>query len=241
MRKLWVFGDSYSACTGISRKIQGKYTQSDQWFDGKYDNYRWTDHLASIFGWELMDFSQGGDSNVDILVNYVRNFNEINKDDTVLIGLTHSARFRAYSPLLGHYRSVTYHGLLNGDIREDKSLHGLKEFFENNARPYHEEYNKDWLKTYLGIPNAIILHYNLPRDVETWKQWSKGDIDDLHPSMNGVQTIAKMVHYAMLKRERVVHTRMDWELSNEFKLLPYVKYDPSEVNDGWKKYFHGTS
>lgn len=241
MRKLWVFGDSYSSCTGISRKIQGKYTESDQWFDGKYDNYRWTDHLASMFGWKLMDFSQGGSSNVDILVNYVRYINEISKDDTVIMGLTHSARFRAYSPLLKHFRSVTQHGLLHGDIREDKSLHGLKEFFANNAMPYQGAYDNDWLKTYLSIPNAVILHHNLPKHVETWKQWSKGDIDDLHPSMNGIQDIAKIVHYAMIKKERLVHRDMKWELINEFKVLPYVEYDPSEVNDGWKKYFHGTS
>lgn len=241
MRKLWVFGDSYSACTGIGRKIDGKYPPEDQWFDGKYDHYRWTDQLAKQFGWRLMDFSMGGQSNVDILVDYTRNAKDIGIEDGVIIGLTHSARYRVYSPLVSHFANATVYGLEHGNLREDKSLEGLKHFFINNAHKYQDEYNRDWLKTYLSIPQAIILHYNVPRDVQSWKQWSNGEIDDMHPSMNGINTIAKMVHYAMIKKERVVHSKMQWEPLVEFQGLPYVSYNPSEVDDGWKKYFHGTS
>jgi len=95
MNKLWTFGDSFTA------GIKPDYPQFEPYRD--YVEYlgmkscdipeSWAGQLAFKLGMILRDFSNGGNSNEEIFLNFMVNCHKINKGDIVILQWTTMNRF----------------------------------------------------------------------------------------------------------------------------------------------------
>ena len=90
-KNLWVFGDSFSV---PFKKIENEhpYVPYKGYCPKIYSNI-----ISEELDLNLMDMSMGGCSNQSILHTYIKNIDNINQDDIVIVGWTQPIRFRIAS------------------------------------------------------------------------------------------------------------------------------------------------
>jgi hypothetical protein len=88
MHKLYIFGDSFSAGNGVLpyEEYRVKYQKNS-------DDLMWAELLANELNMELVNLAMGSYSNEKIIDNIISNYNNISKNDIVIIGKTFYHRF----------------------------------------------------------------------------------------------------------------------------------------------------
>jgi hypothetical protein len=89
MKKLWIFGDSYSA----PMREYGQY--ANQYFEWKgYEPKVYGDFLSELLDVELVNTAMGGADNYTILNTLCDSIDKIKDDDIIIIGWSSPTRFR---------------------------------------------------------------------------------------------------------------------------------------------------
>jgi hypothetical protein len=93
MKKLWVFGDSYSAGLGLEKYFQSEWRK--RYIDWKgYVPKTYLDYLSEDFEVEIQNYSGDGQSNYEIFQNFCDVVSDIKPNDLIIFNWTDVGRYR---------------------------------------------------------------------------------------------------------------------------------------------------
>ena len=211
-KKLWCFGDSFTAGSGLTSK---NYTRDH--FDNKYAELIWPKLLATKNSFDLELHCRGGASNEEIGMAIAGNLIDIQKDDQVIIGTSLGDRIpvlqRAPVETLGGKSWVvptnasTMVGLARSGIYSfdlEKSIYFLSDAMAANGQTIGAYTSV--LLTRLGVyiaekitPNVVIWGPDRWPEYETITQATKGKIKDIHWSVGGHEKFAAYLQDRLFK------------------------------------------
>lgn len=107
MRTLWTFGCSFTAdyYPVDNPLIKTKYDDYKKWKGGTLPKI-WPTLLSEKLNYELKNKGWGGDSNYGIVFKFLEVCEQIKKDDIVIFGWTHVARFQAANFLINSFQQI---------------------------------------------------------------------------------------------------------------------------------------
>lgn len=196
MSNLWVFGDSFS-----TPLIHSPFPLAHKY--GKWKGYYppiFSEIIAKELGLRLKGYGFGGSDNYSIFSNFIRQSTNINSEDIVLIGWTHTHRFRMVNP--NGWISVV--GMEGDDVVSE----GFKKEMITNRMKYAGVWAsevEEWISLInFSLPKTKILHWTWDEfseirllhrfsGLETIREETGGEVDDSHYSERGHLWLSQMV------------------------------------------------
>lgn len=196
MSNLWVFGDSFS-----TPLIHSPFPLAHKY--GKWKGYYppiFSEIIAKELGLSIKGYGFGGSDNYSIFSNFIRQSTNINSEDIVLIGWTHTHRFRMVNP--NGWISVV--GMEGDDVVSE----GFKKEMITNRMKYAGVWAsevEEWISLInFSLPKAKILHWTWDEfseirllhrfsGLETIREETGGEVDDSHYSERGHLWLSQMV------------------------------------------------
>jgi len=192
MKKLWVFGDSFSSIFGIEDDINLEYIKKYPNYDSSIPPAAWYDHLSKKLNCTLERFSFPGGSNDLIISTILENLQYISKDDIIIVGWTRPTRFSipVRSTNNGFFVSIANRG---ASELVDSTYHlngSLNSYFDDIYLPNMDYYVSTKINTIIHFSNYLKNNFN-------FKSWNWWDIPhqsirdefpnqhDNHPSLKG--------------------------------------------------------
>lgn len=188
-RTLWVFGDSHTSghgCTPQFEYYQKYYKEGDK---------TWPEHLAEYLNTDLVNKGRGGSSNDMILDSIIDSFNDIEKDDIVVIGKTYSHRFDVPQngqliPVFRDWEECAPNGVVSQFTQEEIEVIVDFQYHFMNSPLFDLRWDKryEYIKGTLENGGCKVVVWDVNKELirmETIFGATKGKVDDYHMSFQG--------------------------------------------------------
>ena len=198
MNTLWTFGDSFTFGHGC--RLNGPLPEYCQNYKKEGDDI-WPNHLSKMLNLEVKNFGKCGASNDFIIDCIIDQWDFIDKNDYVIIGVTYYDRFDVPydNELLNIFFDDDYPNDFPSLTKEQKeTILNFKYYFTNNnlyKLRYLKRFNfllkllkEKKVKTYLWN----VLEYSL--SIEQIVTATNGEIPDGHFSFKGHKDFADMLY-----------------------------------------------
>jgi hypothetical protein len=214
MKKLWVFGDSFSE--PYNKVVGGNIQEYIKWKN--YDTKIYSEFISNDLNIDLKYYASGGVSNRTILSKFISVLNEIKDDDIIIIGWTSINRSRvidyhgelrdismSFSPMdsswIKHFPDITIECLQSLQINRNSSpafynelieyMDWIKFTFKNNLILF-------WTWDCMNDPLNKTLNYKeklafFGNHLQTIKDETNGVINDDHFSEKGHRELANIL------------------------------------------------
>jgi len=193
MKKLWIFGDSFSDISGLweGQPYYTEYCKQNPEFKQGTVLKGWYDYLAKSLNCKLVKFSFPGGSNEVIMRSVLNNLQYISKDDIIIIGWTRPTRFSI--PILSGYQQFTSIQNDGSSRLIDKEYNlndSLNSYYKNIFVPNVDNYVNTWINNINEFSNYLNQNFNF----KSWTWWDIphesiiehfNNVHDNHPSVNG--------------------------------------------------------
>lgn len=209
MKKLWVFGDSFSA-TNKRNEIEKWRKLYIKWKG--YTPKVWCEFLNDSLQLRLHNLSISATDNYSIFDTIIDSIDMISENDIVIIGWTSTLRFRLIdksnkfntirpsdsidSSTLSHskeYDSISINTINEILINRDNDLYQyeLNRFIKIINKSLNTKNIIHW-SPFQSTHHIIHIHkINVLQDLELIKEETNGEINDTHYSENGHKDLAK--------------------------------------------------
>lgn len=212
MSKLYTFGDSFTEGLGCR--------PGDEYYELYHtiDNKTWPEIVSNAYNLELINLGHGGCSNEMIIDSILNEWDNINKDDIVIISKTYSHRFDIPA-FPSKNKLITVWGPSWFDFPLIKNWPGLDilknylTLFRFDTSLYDtRHYNYlNFIKTQLEITKgANVVFWETDKNIknlETITTATNGKIVDGHFSYQAHYDFSKWI---INKIESIKHTKVDW-------------------------------
>lgn len=168
MRKLFVFGDSFSE----GWDSQSKYSKWKGYTPKVYGEI-----LSDELGIELVNYARGGWSNYDIFESICKHSDEIQSDDIVIVGWSGLLRFRMVNTLENKWISFQPG---NWDERSGISKSTFSEILSNRT---HYDFYKGEILNWIHLLQCTFRNNTFVN--WTWSRWDWGIMDDDYETIKG--------------------------------------------------------
>jgi len=175
MKKLWVFGDSYTA---------EYYPVGADFMVSNYDHYKayrggqlpdvWPTILGRELGCEVKNFAVGGSANTNIFMNFLNVCDQFEENDRVIIGWANNVRFVA-----AHFKDNSLVNILpcdNDFVETLLSKNTINEVFYNRTHLAWQKEVAGWIKIinlYCDLKKVKVHHWT--SDVDMGIEFNKVD------------------------------------------------------------------
>lgn len=164
MKKLWIFGDSYSAEYTPQSGIN--YELYRIWKGGVLPEI-WPTILGRKLEYEVKNLAIGGSANSNIFLGFLKVCEQIESGDIVIFGWSHNVRFIAADFTANCLVNILPcdHSFDNTNLSEKT----IKEMFYNRTHPKWLEEVYMWVKfinLYCGIKKINIFHWTSDIDMK---------------------------------------------------------------------------
>jgi hypothetical protein len=202
MKKLWIFGDSFSDISGLweGQPYYTEYCKQNTEFKSGTILKGWYDYLSEKLNYQLKQFSFSGGSNEVILLSVLQNLQYISKDDMLIIGWTRPSRFSIPIPTdRNFFKTIVNDGSCNSLDLEHNLCGSLNEYYKNVFVPHVDSHISIWVDTIIQFENYLNQNFNL----KTWNWWEIphetikdefNHITDMHPSVKGHMEIFEVIN-----------------------------------------------
>lgn len=224
MANLFIFGCSYcNDYKSIQKFGKGAGGQYDylQWWRNKYQTEptHFQDEIKNNFGLStIYNYARGGYDNYSILESVMKHYNEIKKNDYVIVGWSDITRFRrvGYNKQNNPYWQVQY-------INEEESVWQEQSFDRDNQLVMNElntwtEYLKKtlpskslfWSTFHTNAKNLSFqtyMHEDIVNDLKkepTITYDTNGEVSDNHWSTDGHKQVGKWLSYQITQIETIL-------------------------------------
>lgn len=207
MRKLWVFGDSFSA-TNKRNEIEKWRKLYIKWKG--YTPKVWCEFLNDSLGLKLHNLSISATDNYSIFDTIIDSIDSISENDIVIIGWTSTLRFRIIDKF-NKFNTIRpsdsiNQSTLNHTYEYDMiSMDTINELLINRDNDLYQYELNRFIKIINKSINANIIHWspfqqshpiinihniNLLKNLELIRDETMGEINDTHYSENGHKELA---------------------------------------------------
>lgn len=196
MNVLWTFGDSNTAGHGCH--------PDDEYYKSYYESGDkiWPVWLSDKLNVELKNFGKNGSSNDIIIDTIIDNWEKINSDDCVFIGMTHPHRFDV--PINNKFESIihdfskskTENGLTNNEF---ETIVNFQYYFSDNILYKNRQIKRfEWIKKLLIQKECkLVILWNVQTDLkglQTIKDATNGEIIDYHLSFKSHKLLSEIFY-----------------------------------------------
>ena len=208
MNKLWIFGDSFSAGSGIHphNEYSKLLVRTENITASEVNRYSWQFLLSMELNLELKEYAISGGSNQDTVTSILQQINNFEKGDTIIIGWTFPHRIslpikgwhQVYKSVSGHHAEYDFNDLVSSPLNEL-----YIKFYSDAIIPQIYELSVYWNNILIELIKN--LNSNNYYNVKTWN-WvdlkgkfetitsaTNGKLTDSHPSINGHESIYKVI------------------------------------------------
>ena len=197
MKKLWVFGDSFTFGHGCNDMCKSDTSEEYKFYKKEGDDI-WSNHLGNLLNCEVVNLGKNGGSNDYILNSIIENYNNILKNDYVVIGKTFPSRMDV--PVNNKWESALNYRELHDDVRlvsndeiDDDSYISLLNFqYHFLGNPLYKKRQDSWFLFLrdrflydMGVNSCIIWDVTEQLRFDTIKNDTNGKINDTHYSYKG--------------------------------------------------------
>jgi len=212
MKKLWIFGDSFSASNG--RNTLEKWRIDYAKWKG-YTTKVWPEFLNDTLKLKMFNLSISGTDNYTIFDTIIDNIDKIEKDDIVIIGWSSTLRFR-FADKSESFNSIRpstnfKKSTLNSSYEyRNLSLDTINEILVNRDNPLYEHelnryirfinsYLKDiktlhWCPFQSQHPHLKITRIDEIEKIEKINEDTNNEVKDYHYSENGHRELSKIIY-----------------------------------------------
>ena len=198
MKKLWIFGDSFSDSCGLhTNHPYCNFLETNLNYTNNLD-FAWQRLLAKELGLELMENGISGAGNMEILNEVILNMNKFHTDDYVIIGWTLPTRLSLPSPTEYYRKMVSLPNVNQAKYLDNEfGIDSYFNFYTNVFLDSIDRYIDYSTKIAMELSHNISKNYNLitwawadkSMKIDTIANHTNFLVVDDHPSISGHEYI----------------------------------------------------
>lgn len=201
MKKLWIFGDSFSASCGLDgTHPYAKWLLSNRNISNPL-SYSWETLLAEDLNLKLENKAKSGCSNTEIITEVLSNINSIDKNDYIIIGWTVPTRMAL--PGISPLNFITISNYSHAKTIDDVYGPGTYyyDFYTNTFPDKIDKHVNYWNNVSMELSYHLEKNYNIItwswlhdyRNIHNISEYTNGEVGDDHPSIEGHEYIYKKI------------------------------------------------